>query len=453
MTRIVHSGKSCSTNPLKHSAPLGGALAFMGLDGCMPLLHGSQGCTAFALVLMVRHYRESIPLQTTAMNEVSTVLGGLDNLEQALLNIRERAHPKVIGILTTGLTETRGEDFKGDLRIIRDRRPELADTALVLASTPDFSGGLQEGWGKAVTAMVEQLVEPPLGKRDPGQVNVLAPSHFTPGDVEELRDIIEAFGLRPIVLPDISLSLDGHVPDRWVGATLGGTSLEEIRAMGRSVLTLTVGEHMRWAAEALHRKTGVPFRLFDRLSGLHSCDDLISALAEVSGRPVPTRLRRQRSRLVDALLDGHFVFNGKRAAVAAEPDHLLALTSWLAEMGVEIAAAITTNHLPMLANVPAAEVLIGDLGDLEERAGGCDLLVTHAHGRQAAEHLGIPLFRVGFPIFDRLGAAQQVSIGYRGTCRLIIEVANLLIERHEAIPHIGSHIGQSSHDRATFAAH
>lgn len=451
MARILHSNKACSTNPLKHSAPLGGALAFMGLDGCMPLLHGSQGCTAFALVLMVRHFRESIPLQTTAMNEVTTVLGGLDNLEQALVNIRERAHPKVIGILTTGLTETRGEDFAGDLKIIRERRPELADTALVLASTPDFSGGLQEGWGKAVTAMVEQLVDPsPLGRRDLAQVNVLAPSHFTPGDIEELRDIVEAFGLRPIVLPDLSASLDGHVPDRWIGATLGGTTLDDIRAMGRSSLTIAVGEHMRWAAEALTRKTGVPYRLFDRLTGLQATDALIAALAELSGRPVPARLRRGRSRLVDAMLDGHFAFAGKRAAVAAEPDHLLALASWLTEMGIEVATAVTTVHLPMLAKVPAAEVLVGDLGDVEERAEGCDLLVSHSHGRQAAERLGIPLFRAGFPMFDRLGAAHQVGIGYRGTCRLIFDVANLLIERSEAgHPHHGA-IG---HDDTAFASH
>ncbi|MEO5374102.1 MAG: nitrogenase iron-molybdenum cofactor biosynthesis protein NifN [Alphaproteobacteria bacterium] len=453
MARIVHSTKACSTNPLKHSAPLGGALAFMGLDGCMPLLHGSQGCTAFALVLMVRHYRESIPLQTTAMNEITTVLGGLDNLEQALVNIRERAHPRVIGILTTGLTETRGEDFAGDLRIIRQRRPELADTALVLVSTPDFAGGLQEGWGKAVTAMIEQLVDtrPHHGERDPGQVAVLAPSHFTPGDVEELRDIIAAFGLRSIMLPDLSTSLDGHVPERWIGATLGGTSLDDIRALGRSALTITVGEHMRWAAEALKRKTGVPYHLFDRLTGLQASDALIATLARLSGRPAPDHLRRQRSRLVDAMLDGHFAFGGRRVAVAAEPDHLLALCSWLTEMGAEVACAVTTVHLSMLAGVPTDEVLVGDLGDLEERAEGCDLLVTHAHGRQAAGRLGIPLYRVGFPIFDRLGAALQVSIGYRGTRQSIFDVANLLMDSDERLHHHGN--GAIRHDDAALATH
>ena len=42
MARILPSRKACAVNPLKMSAPLGGAMAFMGLDGCLPLLHGSE---------------------------------------------------------------------------------------------------------------------------------------------------------------------------------------------------------------------------------------------------------------------------------------------------------------------------------------------------------------------------------------------------------------------------
>jgi nitrogenase molybdenum-cofactor synthesis protein NifE len=80
--------KACAVNPLKMSQPLGAAYAFMGLDSCMPVMHGSQGCTSFGLVLLVRHFKEAIPLQTTAMNEATTIMGGYDNIEQALLNIR-----------------------------------------------------------------------------------------------------------------------------------------------------------------------------------------------------------------------------------------------------------------------------------------------------------------------------------------------------------------------------
>ena len=74
--RVPTSAKSLATNPLKMSAPLGGALAFMGVDNCLPLFHGSQGCTAFGMVLLVRHFRDAVPLHTTAMDQVATIMVG-----------------------------------------------------------------------------------------------------------------------------------------------------------------------------------------------------------------------------------------------------------------------------------------------------------------------------------------------------------------------------------------
>ena len=105
MATVRHSKKACAVNPLKMSQPIGGALAFMGLADTMPILHGSQGCTAFGMVLFVRHFKESIPLQTTAMSEVATVLGGFDNVEQAVMNIYSKSRPAIIGMCSTGLTE------------------------------------------------------------------------------------------------------------------------------------------------------------------------------------------------------------------------------------------------------------------------------------------------------------------------------------------------------------
>src|SRR4030095_6819918 len=98
---VTESKKACAVNPLKMSQPLGAAYAFMGLASCMPVMHGSQGCTSFGVVLRVRHFKEAIPLQATAMNEATTIIGGYDNVEKALLNIRERARPALIAICST----------------------------------------------------------------------------------------------------------------------------------------------------------------------------------------------------------------------------------------------------------------------------------------------------------------------------------------------------------------
>jgi nitrogenase molybdenum-iron protein NifN len=439
MANVVVSGKACTVNPLKMSQPIGAALAFMGIRGCMPLLHGSQGCTSFGLVLFVRHFRESIPLQTTAMSEVATVLGGFENVEKAIVNIAGRTKPEVIGICSTGVTEVKGDDLEAFIRLIRSDHPELSHIALVDVATPDFKGAFQDGWSHAVVRMVEQLVEPAPGGREivgkSRQVTVLPGSHLTPGDLDELREIVEAFGLEPLFLPDLSGSLDGHIPDDFTPTTLGGISRPEIAKLGSSAYTLAVGEQMRGAAQRMAERTGVPFTVFDRLTGLAPNDELMALLARISGVPVPGKYRRQRSQLVDAMLDGHFHFGGKKIAIGAEPDLLWSMSAFLSEMGSQIGAAVTTTPSPVLAQVHTEEVVIGDLEDLESRSGECDLLITHSHGRQAAERLQIPLYRMGFPMFDRLGSAHRVSLGYRGTRDLIFEIGNVfLAETHEPGP-------------------
>jgi len=425
MAHVVESKKACSVNPLKMSQPLGASLAFLGLDSCMPVMHGSQGCTSFGLVLLVRHFKEAIPLQTTAMNEVTSIMGGYDNIEAALLNIHKRANPKVIAICSTGLTETKGDDVHGYIATVRKRRPELADTEIVYVSTPDYVGGFEDGYAHAVTAIVKTLVKPLPVKAD--QVTLLPGSHLTPADIDELRDMIESFGLRAMVIPDISGSLDGHIPPDWRGTTIGGATLEDIRAVGASALTIGVGEQTREAALALQEIAGTPLEIFDRLLGLEVNDRLLQRLSAVSGKPVPAKYRRQRSQLLDAMLDGHFYTGGVKVAIAAEPDLLLAVGSLLHEMGAELRCCISTTKSASHALLPAEQVMLGDLEDLEKGAADCDLLITHAHGRQASERLNKPLLRIGFPVFDRIGNAHKRMVGYRGTMDFIFEFANIML--------------------------
>ncbi|WP_018260195.1 nitrogenase iron-molybdenum cofactor biosynthesis protein NifN [Methylobacterium sp. WSM2598] len=438
MNPVTPLAKAVATNPLKSSQPLGAALAFLGIEGAMPLFHGSQGCTSFALVLLVRHFKETVPLQTTAMDEVATVLGGADHLEEAILTLKTRTGPSLIGICTTALVETRGEHFSGDLALIRGRHAEtLGETELVLAQTPDFAGAMEEGWAKAVCATIAQVV-PEAESRVAAlnRINILPGQHHTVADVEFLRESALAFGLEPVILPDIAGSLDGTVPARWIPTSYGGTPVAAIRGMGRALHTIALAEHVRGAAALLEARTGVPFTVLDTLTGLKAADRYVALLASLSGKPVPAALRRRRSQLEDALLDGHFHIGGLRVAIAAEPDLLYGLASFFAGLGATVALAVTTaGDSPILARVPAETVFVGDLGDLEARASGCDLLVTHSHGRQASERLGIPLMRVGFPIFDRLGSPHRLSIGHEGTRDLIFEVANLVqANRREPTP-------------------
>ncbi|GGE12193.1 nitrogenase iron-molybdenum cofactor biosynthesis protein NifN [Rhizobium sp. 25PS6] len=428
MARVVSQTKSAAVNPLKSSQPLGAAFAFLGVDGAIPLLHGSQGCTSFALALLVRHFNEAIPLQTTAMNEAATIVGGADRLEEAILSLKARTRPRLIGICTTASVEARDEDAAGDVENIKRRRAiELMGTEVVVAKTPDFDGAIEEGWSKAVTAMIEAITRPDKQYRDPGKVAILPGCNLTVADIEHLRETAVSFGLDPVILPDVSGALDGSVPEQWMPATYGGTKVEEIRDLGTTMQCIAIGEHMRRSAEALQRLTGVPYVLFRSLTGLENVDRFIRVLAAVSRKQTPLNVRRNRMQLQDAMLDGHSHMAGKKIAIASEPDQLFQFSDFFTAMGAEIAAAVTTTGTSKaLEMVPAKTVKVGDLGDLESLGATADLIVTHSHGREAAKRLGVPLMRVGLPMFDRVGSQHKLTILYRGTRDMIFDLANII---------------------------
>jgi nitrogenase molybdenum-iron protein NifN len=429
MAKVVTPNKPVIVNPLKQSQTLGAALAFLGLKGMMPLLHGSQGCTAFAKVILVRHFREAIPLSTTAMTEVSTILGGEENVEQAILTLVQKSQPEIIGLCTTGLTETRGDDMDGILKDFRKRHPELDELPIVLVSSPDFKGALQDGFAAAVESIVKEVPQP--GEPKAQQVTILMSSAFTPGDVQQIKEIVSTFGLIPIVVPDLSASLDGHLDDSYSPITGGGTTLVQLHKVGSSVYTLALGESMRGAAKILEQKFGTPYEVFTELTGLEAVDKFMQFLANLSGTAVPEKYRRQRRQLQDAMLDTHFYFGRKKVSLALEPDLLWSTVYFLQSMGAQIQAAVTTTRSPLLEKLPIDSVTIGDFEDFENLAVGSDLLIGNSHTQAIAKRLGIPLYRQGIPIFDRLGNGQFTKVGYRGTMELLFDIGNLFLHAEE----------------------
>ena len=462
MAEIIKRNKALSVNPLKASQPIGGSLATLGFNRAMPMLHGSQGCTAFAKVFFVRHFREPIPLQTTAMDQGSSVLGADENVVEGIKNIAEKSKPALITVLTTGLAETQGADVHRNLREFREKYPEYNDVAVVAVNTPDFTGCVETGYAATVTEIIRALVpEAEKAGTRPGtrkrQVNVLASAMLTPGDVEALTDLMERFQLRPLFIPDIAGSLDGSLTEEeFSPVTIGGTPLSEMATLGDAKATLAIGPSMVKAADLLEQKTGVPSYKLAHLYGLSANDELISALIEISGNEVPERIERQRMQLQDAMLDTHFMLGQLRVALAADPDQLNAFAHLLNEMGAEVVAAVAPSMAPSLTELPVAKVKIGDLEDLElmAREHKAQLLIGNSHATATAERLGVPILRAGFPLYDIIGGYQKTWIGYRGSRQVLFDLANLVINfAHEEIPVFRSVYAQKPLSEQTQSCH
>lgn len=437
MAEIIQSKNALAVNPLKVSQPVGASLAFLGLARSLPLMHGSQGCTAFGKVFFVRHFREPIPLQTTAMDQVSTIMGADENVVEALRTLCEKSRPEIIGLVTTGLSETQGTDIHRAVKEFCAAHPEFASVAVVPVNTPDYLGCLESGYALAVEALIATLVpESRCAGRRPKQVNVLASAMLTPGDIEAIKEWVEAFGLRPVVLPDIGDSLDGHLVEaEFSSLTLGGTPRAEIESLGEAAATLVIGPSLDKAADLLKQRTAVPDVRFAGLMGLDDCDAFTQALAAISGRPVPEKIERQRAQLQDAMVDSHFMLGFARIALAADPDLLGMQARFLAGMGAELVAAVSSHRHDSLVGLPLERVVVGDLEDLEKaaRTTRAQLLIANSHAADTARRLGLPLLRAGFPQYDLVGGYARAWVGYRGSRQALFDLANLMQGQHHEL--------------------
>ncbi|MGE4529516.1 MAG: nitrogenase iron-molybdenum cofactor biosynthesis protein NifN [Rhodospirillaceae bacterium] len=441
MTEILKRKKALSINPLKASSTLGACLAIMGVGRAVPMIHGAQGCTAFGKIFFIQHFQEPIPLQTSALDQTGTVMGSYDYLKEGLETLAKKK-PALIGVPTSGLAEVQGFDVEMGVREFRAAHPEYDGVVVVPVRTPDYAGSLESGFARAATEIIRATVPDAPGRAGERrrQVNVLVGASLTPGDIEYLKETVEAFGLRPVVVPDISDSLDGHLaPERYAPQTTGGTPVSELATLGLAAATIVVGASMAEPADELRRRTGVPDIRFDHLCGLDAADALVMTLRDISSAEVPERLDRQRAQFLDAMLDTHFMMGFSRVAVAAEADLLVGLAALLHGTGAEVSAAVAPAYAPVLTRSGLAAVRIGDLEDLEiaARETAAEVLITNSHGVAVAERLGIPLFRAGFPQFHWFGGFAKAWIGYRGGRQALFDLANILtaLERGDLHPY------------------
>jgi nitrogenase molybdenum-iron protein NifN len=226
--------------------------------------------------------------------------------------------------------------------------------------------------------------------------------------------------------------------------------------MGDSLATLVLGNSLFDAADLLNERTGVPDYRFNCMMGLDAVDRFISVLANISGKPVPSKIERHRAQLQDAMVDTHFMLGFARVAIAADPDLLFGLAQLVTEMGCELVAAVAPARAPILQEVAAAQVGIGDLEDLEiaAKSRNAQLVISNSHAAETARRLGIPLLRAGFPQYDLIGGYQRLWVGYRGTRQTLFDLANILVEHvhQEVAPYVSIYSQRTGESHATSAA-
>ena len=441
-----------TTNACKLCTPLGACLAFKGVAGAIPFLHGSQGCATYMRRYLISHFREPVDIASSSLGEKQAVFGGGPNLKQGLANVIHTYGPSLIGVATTCLTETIGDDVASVVAEFR-RESDPGDLLprIVRVATPSFQGSHVEGFHAAVRALVDQLAVAPGEMRD-NTVNLL-PGLVSPADLRQLRELCAVFGLEAVVLPDYADTLDGQAGALYTPIAPGGTPCAAIESMGGNRATLELGRTLEGrdtAAAVLAERFGVARVTVGLPVGLRETDEFLAQLAALAGCPVPRRLSEERGRLVDAYVDGHKYLSGKRAVVYGEEDLVVGLAAFLAETGVQpvlCATGARSGRLEAAVQAVTADLVREpvtvaegvDFHELAERAEPLnpELVVGSSKGYHLARRWNVPLVRVGFPIHDRFGGQRTLHVGYAGALAQYDRLVNAVLARSQDASPVG----------------
>ncbi len=439
---------TATTNACKLCKPLGASLAFRGIESCVPFLHGSQGCATYMRRYIISHFNEPIDIASSSLGEKQAIYGGGANLKLGLKNVTSKYAPKIIGVATTCLTETIGDNVP---MILAEYHKEFgtADSPLIVhVSTPSFSGTHMEGFNAAVKAIVEQLAT----KAEPNETINLLSGFISTADIRYLREVCDDFGIEATILPDYSDTLDGQALNDYPLIPEGGTPLTAIAQMGGARATIELGATLpaKTGGTVLEQKFGTRLLRTGLPIGIRATDALFELLAELSGQQMPQRHTAARGRLIDSMVDGHKYIFGKRAVVYGEEDLVVGMTSFLAEIGIhtvlcasggksgKFAAAVATALEGMDCELPVVKEDV-DFFDIEAMAKELqvDLVIGHSKGYTFARKENLPLIRVGFPIHDRVGGQRILHLGYHGAQTLFDLITNTVIDKKQSDSPVG----------------
>lgn len=435
----IKERSALSINPAKTCQPIGAMYAALGIHGCLPHSHGSQGCCAYHRSALTRHYKEPVSAATSSFTEGASVFGGGANLVSAIENIFTVYEPDVIAVHTTCLSETIGDDL-----------PQMTDKAIksgkvpqgkhvIYANTPSYVGSHVTGFSNMVKGMAKGFAVN-TGRKN-GRVNII-PGWVEPSDMEEVRRMATLMGLDIILFPDTSGVLNGALTGEYKMFPDGGTPVADLVASGDAIGTLALGE---WcsadAARWLDTQCKVPCTVLDMPFGLKSTDRFIDTLRKVAGVSVPDTIAFERGQLVDLISDMHQYFHGKKVALVGDPDQVIALTEFLASIDMKPVHIVTgtpgnkfekrieeiTAEAGYKANVKAG----GDMFLLHQwiKNEPVDLIIGNTYCKYIARDEDIPFLRFGFPILDRVGHQYFPSVGYKGGLHMLTRILDLLLTR------------------------
>jgi nitrogenase molybdenum-iron protein beta chain len=231
----------------------------------------------------------------------------------------------------------------------------------------------------------------------------------------------------------------------------GGTTQDEIKDAPNAITTLLLQPQQLNKTKKYVKDTwNHEIPALNIPMGLAGTDAFLMKVSELTGKPIPESLEKERGRLVDMMTDSHSWLHGKRYSLWGDPDFVYGMSLFLMELGAEPLHVLCHNAnkrwgkmmTKTLKDSPygqQAEVHVGkDLWHMRSLvfSDKPDFMIGNSYGKfiqrdtlHKGKEFEVPLIRIGFPIMDRHHMHRDTTLGYEGAMYILKMLVNAVMER------------------------
>jgi nitrogenase molybdenum-iron protein beta chain len=443
--------EALTINPAKACQPLGAVLCALGFEKTLPYVHGSQGCIAYFRTYFNRHFKEPVACVSDSMTEDAAVFGGQKNMFDGLENAKALYKPEMIAVSTTCMAEVIGDDLNAFITNSKKEGHIAQDFPIPFAHTPSFVGSHTTGWDNMFEGIQRYFTLNEMEGKEvgaSGKINIVPGFETYLGNYRLMHRMMKEMGVDYSLLCDPSEVLDTPADGEYRMYD-GGTSIDEMKDAPNAIDTLLLQPWQLVKTRKFVKGTWhQPASDIQIPIGLEWTDDFLMKVSELTGKPIPESLAKERGRLVDMMTDSHAWLHGKKFALYGDADFAMGMTKFLFELGAE-PTHVLVNHAnkrykkaldKLCADSPYGQntqTHIGkDLWHFLMFTDKPDFMIGNSYGKfiqRDTLHKGkaheVPLIRIGFPIFDRHHLHRMTTMGYEGAMYILTTLVNAVLER------------------------
>jgi nitrogenase molybdenum-cofactor synthesis protein NifE len=397
-----------------------------GVEDLLVLEHGSTGTCSYNVVnyMIMNKQSPKGKLFSSGMDEDDVVMGREEKIVEAVRELDQTYHPKIIALVATGVTSVIGLDLEGIIEEIQPR----TKAKLLSFSHGGFAGDYTLGIKEVFRTLVEKVVKEPT-LRKPLSVNIIGPTIDSFNNVSDLAELKRMLKL-------LGAEADAVFTDH--------TDVEEIEKMASASLNLVTRDIGLEAAEILKERFGTPY-IYGLPFGVRGTVEWLKDVAEKLGlnldrKALAFEVERYGFSILELTTHLQRV-DHLRAVISSPYDYALGLAKFMQEeWGINPSLVV----LPSVPDDPKfreefnrlglSDVLIEpDTATLEEAIARVDphVIFGNSYDLHIAKEVPIKV-HAAFPAFDYIYRFDGTPfVGFRGHAHLTQTFVNQLNQNPE----------------------